>query len=278
LRWLRREIFPGLGYTWSPDGTRLAFVDAVGLRTIQANGHGLRTLVTRGSIELVAWVRGPVPAAAPRARPLPPIEVGSAVAFHSRGRVEQMVAAGGRAAVLSAASHLDGEHVTVWSPAARSVARGGPPDPSLPSDPNYQLGGLRISGRNVSWSSEWSCGNTECSRSDIFAIVVSPTRLRVSDEVVSTNVPYARLPCVVCGQPNPTRRHPDTAAGALSTYISGRVIHVLRRGRELRSIRPPGTGTVFARLGVAGLFYAYNLPRGPQPGQVRFVPLRTLLR
>jgi TolB protein len=281
LRWLRRELFEGDNYTWSPDGTRLAFVDAVGLRTIQANGRGLRTLVTRGSIELVAWVRGPVPAVAPRARPLPPIEVGSAVAFRSRGRVEQMVAAGGRAAVLSAASHLDGEHVTVWSPAARSVARGGPPDPTLPSDPNNQLGGLRISGRKVRWSSEWSCGNTECSTSHFLAIVVSPTRLRVSVRYVmvsKTDVPYAKLPCVLCGQPNPTRRHPDTAAGAISTYLSGRVIHVLRHGRELRPIRPPGRGTVFARVDAGGLFYAYNLPGGPQPGQVRFVPLRTLLR
>jgi Tol biopolymer transport system component len=278
FRWLRRQQFEPGSYTWSPDGTRLAFVDAGGLRTIQANGLGLRTLVTRGSIELVAWVRGPVPAAAPRARPLPPIEVGSAVAFRSRGRVEQMVAAGGRAAVLSAASHLDGEHVTVWSPAARSVARGGPPDPTPPI-PNYQLGGLRISGRNVSWSGDWSCGNSECSRKDFVAIVVSPTRLRVSVEyVVVSSKAYARLPCVVCGQPTPTRRHPDTVAGALSTYVSGRVIHVLLHGRELNSIRPPGTGTVLARLGVAGLFYAYNLPRGPQPGQVRFVPLRTLLR
>jgi WD40-like Beta Propeller Repeat len=276
FRWLRRHQFEPGNYTWSPDGTRLAFVDAGGLRTIRANGLGLRTLVTRGSIELVAWVRGPVPAAAPRAQPLPPIEVGSAVAFRSRGRVEQMVAAGGRAAVLSAASHLDGEHVTVWSPAARSVARGGPPDPTAPI-PNYQLGGLRISGRNVSWSSEWSCGLSECSRYDFFANVVSPTRLRVSNEVVSTDV-HANLPCVLCGQPNPTRRHPDTVAGALSAYLSGRVIHVLRHGRELNSIRPPGTGTVFARLSVAGLFYAYNLPSGPQPGQVRFVPLRTLLR
>jgi Tol biopolymer transport system component len=62
---------PGVGpATWSPNGDALAFEEG-GLRSIRPDGTGLKTLAERGSVELLGWVPGPVPSAAPRAATLP---------------------------------------------------------------------------------------------------------------------------------------------------------------------------------------------------------------
>ena len=269
--------------SWSPDGAEIAFENGDAVRVVGATGHKLRTLASRGRSRLAAWVRGPVPLAATRVAALPPIEVASRLVFRSRGRIKEMVVAGGRAATLVAASHLDCVHVAVWSPWAKAVAREGPPIPCEREALGLEtptLGGLRISGRIVRWSDEWACGNTECYHDDFRGIVVSPTRIRVTGSFVSVERggggPEPKLPCVVCPLPNPTASHTDRV-GMLSMYVRHREVHLSRRGQALRVLRLPGRGRVFARLRISGLFYAYNMPRAAEPGRVRFVRLRALL-
>jgi hypothetical protein len=65
--------------------------------------------------------------------------------------------------------------------------------------------------------------------------------------------------------------------GVVAVYITGRRIHLLRLadGRNV-SIRPPGSGPVFAQVESVGLFYAYNVKGSARPGRVRFVPFDRL--
>jgi hypothetical protein len=89
--------------------------------------------------------------------------------------------------------------------------------------------------------------------------------------------PLPTLPCVVCGQPAPSRSRPDRLPGVATAYVRGRTIVVeLLRGGTTRLIRPPAVGPVFARLTRAGLFYGYSLGGGAYPGRVAFVPLAGL--
>jgi Tol biopolymer transport system component len=268
--------------SWSPDGTALAFGagEAVVLRIVGVNGHGLRTIAPRGASSLVAWVRGAVPAGAPLASALPPIEVVSRLALRSRGRIKQMDASGVRAAALVSPSRLDCDHIAVWTQSRGAVAREGAANPCAVFNERQSLGGLRISGRSVRWASDWACGNTECGHAEFRGTVVSPTGLQVRWSNVSVERGGGvepKLGCVVCGVRNPTASRPDKV-GALSAYVLRRGIHVSLRGRLVRLIRPPGRGPIFVRLGPKGLFYGYNLARGAEPGRMNFVSFRSLSR
>jgi WD40-like Beta Propeller Repeat len=60
--------------------------------------------------------------------------------------------------------------------------------------------------------------------------------------------------------------------GGIAVYVEGRTIHAVRvaDGRST-TISPRGTGAVFAQLEPAGLFTAWTLARGAQPGRVEFL-------
>lgn len=272
---------PGVGKaTWSPSGDALAFEEG-GLRSIRPDGTGLKTLADRGSVELLAWVPGPVPAAAPRAASLPPLELASTRLLRSRGRIRELVAAGAVAGVVSSRSKLDCAHVLAWTPQRHSVARAAPPAPcGLFLQPRETaLGGLRISGASLRWSGDWSCGNTECDHVTYHGVVRSPRRMAVERKfvVVTYEGSLPNLPCVICGQPIPLRSSPDRVPGVAVAYVRDNAIVVkLIRTGTTRLIRPPAVGPVFARLTRAGLFYGYSLGGGAYPGRVAFVPLASL--
>lgn len=283
--WLRRAPWigwpPGVSKaTWSPSGDALAFEED-GLRSIRPDGTGLKTLAYRGSIELLGWVPGAVPAAAPRAASLPLLELASTRLLRSRGRIRELVAADAVAGVVSSRSKLDCMHVLAWTPRLHAVARAAPPAPcGLFLQPREtRLGGLEISGATLSWSGDWSCGNTECDRVNYEGVVRSPRRMAVERKfvVLTYDGPLPKLPCAVCGQPNPSRGRPDRVPGVAAAYVSGNtiVLKLIRTGTT-RPIRPPGVGPVFARLTRAGLFYGYSLGGGEYPGRVAFVPLASL--
>lgn len=272
---------PGVGKaTWSPSGDALAFEEG-GLRSIRPDGTGLKTLADRGSIELLAWVQGPVPAAAPRAASLPPLELASTRLLRSRGRIRELVAAGALVGVVSSRSKLDCAHVLAWAPPVHAVARASQPAPcGLFLQPRETvLGGLRMSGASLRWSGDWSCGNTECDHVTYHGVVRSPRRMAVQRKfvVVTYDGSLPNLPCVVCGQPIPLRSSPDRVPGVAVAYVGDNAIVVkLIRTGTTRLIRPPAVGPVFARLTRAGLFYGYSLGGGAYPGRVAFVPLASL--
>jgi hypothetical protein len=272
---------PGVGpATWSPNGDALAFEEG-GLRSIRPDGTGLKTLAERGSVELLGWVPGAVPSAAPRTASLPLIELASTRLLRSRGRIRELVAAGAVAGVASSRSKLDCARVLAWTPRLHTVARAAPPAPcGLFLQPREtRLGGLEIAGATLSWSGDWSCGNTECDRVTYDGIVRGSRRMAVERKLVvlTFDGPVPKLPCVVCGQPNPSRRRPDRVPGVAAAYVRGQtiVVKLLRTGTT-RLIRPPAVGPVFARLTRAGLFYGYSLGGGAYPGRVAFVPLAGL--
>ena len=214
---------PGVGpATWSPTGDALAFMEG-SLRSIRPDGTGLKTLAERGSIELLAWVPGAVPAAAPRAASLPLLELSSTRLLRSRGRIRELVADGAVAGVVSLRSKLDCVHVLAWTPRLHAVARAAPPAPCglflQPRD--TRLGGLDISDTTLSWSGNWNCGNTECVHVDFEGVVHSPRRMAVERKlvVVSYDGPPPTLPCVVCRQPNPSRGRPDRVPGVAAAYV-----------------------------------------------------------
>ena len=266
--------------TWSPDGTAIAFQDE-GLRVIRADGSDLQTLATRGTIEIGAWVSGAVTNRAPRATSLPPQEIGSSFLLRSRGRIKQLVTSGANAAVLTRKSTLDCEHVFVWTGRTPMLVRASRPIPCGAYEVS-RLGGLDIHGRQLRWSSEWGCGNSECDRVSYAGQLLAPTRLRVREKLITIFFDVGHrpsLPCVVCGRPNPTSRMPDVVPGHVAMYVRRRTIYLrLQQTRSVKVLRPPGVGRVLARLTHVGLFYAFNLEAGSYPGRVAFIPLATLRR
>lgn len=272
---------PGVGSPiWSPDGTALAFEED-GLRTIRADGTGLKTLASRGSIEVLAWVSGSLPAGGRDAARLPPLERAAPRLLRARGRIKELVAAGATAAIVSGKSRLDCVHVLAWSPRAATFARARRPVPCDPLLPPrfYLIGGLEIDGTSLAWSSDWTCGNTECDRVGYEGLLRRPGRLEVERTLLT--VPYEgpapKLPCVVCPTPNPTSHRPDVVREHAAVFVRGRTIVIrLLRTRATRRLHPPGVGRVLARLTRAGLFYGYSLAGGSYPGRVVFVPLDAL--
>jgi Tol biopolymer transport system component len=270
---------------WSPQSDAVAFATDR-LETVAVRGRRPRLLTDRGDVSILGWMRGSVPATAPRARRLPPIELSARLALRSRGRVRELVSARGGVAVVLGASHLDCAHVLAWTPRAEAVARATVPtpcnDPSGSARPDGWLGGLRSDGRILHWSTEWLCGNSGCYSVHFAAERVSPTRLKVSfagEEVpVRLGASVKKLRCVVCREPNPTRARPDVAAEVVM-WVAGRSVAVRLAGSgHVRRFSPPGTGPVLARLEPNGLFVGYNVAHGLDHGRVIFIPLAKLRR
>jgi hypothetical protein len=155
----RRLAFPRLGVSglrWLRDG-RLVLQSGYGqLWIVGLDGRGLRRLTSAGMNGLRGWTQ-----LAPVRRPAAPLPRTE----HATGRrtlalrapVRDMAADGARVALVVGRGAIDCDHVAVWTPAARSVARPLP----MPCGPDLTvLRPVALAGRLAAWSSSTCCGPT----------------------------------------------------------------------------------------------------------------------
>jgi Tol biopolymer transport system component len=146
---------------WLPDG-RLALttLSSSQISIVRRNGHGLRRLTNGGSNEVVGWTR--LTPSLPPARPVPPTEraVGPR-RLDVRAEIGAIAADGARIAFITRATRTDCDHIAIWTPSSRSVARRLPAPCGRPREYRDSLGPVALSGTHVAWRSEECCGNNE---------------------------------------------------------------------------------------------------------------------
>jgi hypothetical protein len=146
--------------TWLPDG-RLALTThyPAQVEIVRRNGHGLRRLTSWGSNAVVGWTRL-APVLSP-ARPVPPTErVVGPRRLDVRAEIGAIAADGARIAFITGATRTDCDHIAIWTPSSRSVARplGAPCD--QPREYRDSLGAIALAGTHMAWRSEECCGNS----------------------------------------------------------------------------------------------------------------------
>jgi WD40 repeat protein len=165
----RRLSLPRLdvrSLTWAPGGRGLILAAQEGeddpqIWVVGLGGRGLRRVTGSGRNELVGWTRlRPV---RPPAAPLPPtVRVVGREALAVRSPVADLAADGGRVALVAGPTATDCEHVSVWTPAARSIRRFSLPSPC--PDPRFVLQGVSdvaLAGSRVAWAG-YSGGPGDC--------------------------------------------------------------------------------------------------------------------
>lgn len=166
LRRLRLGSLTGSLARWTPDGHRLLLSGWVGdddrqIFVVGVDGRGLRRVTSAGLNGLVGWTRlAPVRAPAP---PLPPTErVLGAETFAVRSPIADLSADGGRVGFVAGPTPTDCEHVSVWTPAARSIQRFRLPSPCLDSESFAEgVSEVELAGSRVAWV-RYSGGSGEC--------------------------------------------------------------------------------------------------------------------
>ncbi len=155
---------------WSPNGKRLALVRQAGddpaqIWSVRADGSGLKRLTSAGANELVGRV-----GTAPRRRPvgpLPPSErVLGPTTLETRRPIGLLSADGGRIAYTAGSTTTDCEHISIWTPAEKSIQRVWQrlPAPCDESGLGYgdSLFELALSRSFIGWSEVYLCGNSGC--------------------------------------------------------------------------------------------------------------------
>jgi WD40-like Beta Propeller Repeat len=248
--------------SWSPDGRTLALWEDGQLAVVPATGGSVRRVTNGGNNAIVGWMRGPLPARAPRPRPVPPTESRAGYALKSRGQVAEIAADGPWSVAMLGESKFDCEHVVAWRPGANAVTRFTLPAPCRREDRSFLLE-LSLEGTNVAWS-EYSQGNY-CHISVYEADVERPGELQYFGDVDDSDECDATSPA----PPSETHRgvefSVDQGAIQLRRISDGR----------LRTISPPGR-LADAELEDAGLYYAFNLRHGAFRGRMLFVPFDEL--
>ena len=247
---------------WSPDGTMLAFADDYRVLAVSAAGGTPHVVSGRGNALLVGWSPGPVPATAPRARPLPPPEDASPRTLHTVGRIVELAASGRWAAVSVLHDPLDCDHVAAWRAGTRQTVRFSRVAPCQIEWPVDVLSHLAIAGTTVTW---WdTVCDAGCDSNGARGDVGAPGSSTATTANVRRRRPPARLIA-----------HSETRAGVGLTLHGGTL--VLRHAGRSATIGPRG-GVVDAELTSAGLFYAYDVTGATYRGRVVFTPRATLLR
>jgi hypothetical protein len=250
------------GLAWSPDGTTLAFADDYQVLAVLAGGGTPHLVSGRGNALLVGWSPGPVPATAPRARPLPPPEVGSPRTLRTVGRIVELAASGRWAAVSVLHDPLDCDHIAVWRAGTRPTVRFSRVAPCLIESPADVLSHLAIAATTVTWWDTFC--DVGCDSNGVRGDVRAPGRSKTTTANVRRRRPPARLTA-----------HSETRAGVALTLQHGTL--VLRHAGRSTTIGPRG-GIVDAELTSAGLFYAYGVHGSTYRGRVVFTSLAALLR
>jgi hypothetical protein len=223
-----------------------------------------------GTMDLVGWGVGRFLRRAPRARAIPALEVISGLELRTAGAILELAAAGSRAAVVLGTSRTDCEHVLVWDASGKALLRAEPAAPC--ASETHALGRLRFSGAAVHWSTEWQCGNAECSASHYTGIPSGGRRLAVTsrgESVTDEGTTPLNLSCLVCREGMDPRR--AATAGGLEVEVVGGAIRVRERGGRV-VVHPGGRAPVHAAATASGVFYSYNVASGMRRGRVVFVP------
>jgi WD40-like Beta Propeller Repeat len=142
---------------WAPDGRRL-FVTLIGqLWTVGRDGRGLRRLTSAGGNRPLGWTRlAPV---LPRARPLPRAEwVMNPHTVSTRGPVSDLSADGSRVAFVTS-TPIDCDHAAVWTPPTKGMARFDFPHLCPATSTGSGIYDLELAGSRVAWV-HYGGGNT----------------------------------------------------------------------------------------------------------------------
>jgi Tol biopolymer transport system component len=172
---------------WSRDGRELALTGHRGddpdqIWVVRPDGRGLRRLTSAGRNTALGWTA--VAPRLPQARPVPPAErIAGARVVATRTPIGNLSADGPRVAFVPNASRTDCDHVSVWTPAARSLvrlaARLPAPCANLGTLP-YLIYDLALAGRRVAWADVEGCGNT-CDVALKTATLAKPLSAMVTD-------------------------------------------------------------------------------------------------
>jgi hypothetical protein len=151
---------------WSPDGHRLVLTGHTGddpdqVWIVGRDGRGLRRLTSAGRNTVLG--RTTVAPRLPQVRPAPPTEhVVGAQSVAVRAPIGALSADGGRVAFVPQATRTDCDHVSVWTPAKRSLVRLGARLPAPCENlgtVNYAIYDVELAGTQVGWADVEGCGN-----------------------------------------------------------------------------------------------------------------------
>lgn len=144
---------------WGPGGRSLLVERESQIWTVGVDGRGLHQATRLGNSRLVGWTRlaptqPPVPSLLPTERVTGPTTVAT------RSPVLDLSADGERVAFAVRATAADCQHVAVWTPAARALARFRRPVPCSEWPPHSGIYDVELAGSRLTWASEAGCGNS----------------------------------------------------------------------------------------------------------------------
>lgn len=155
---------------WTANGRRLALVRQMGddpaqIWSVRADGSDLKRLTSAGTNELVG-LAGAVPRRLP-VGPLPASErVLGPTTLETRKPIGLLSADGGRIAYSAGSTATDCEHISIWTPAQKSIQRVWQRLPAPCDDSVFGYGDtlfeLALSRSAVGWSVVGLCGNSGC--------------------------------------------------------------------------------------------------------------------
>jgi Tol biopolymer transport system component len=193
-RRLRLPSLNVLAPLWAPGGHGLVLRAQSGdddpqIWTVGLDGRGLRRVTSSGRNGLVGWTR--VAPAQPPAKPLPRTErVRGADTLSVRSPVGGLSADGGRVAFVATRTKTDCDHVSVWTPAAKSVRRFRLPSPCLISQSfSSGISDLALAGSRAAWVS-YAGGEGECDFTLESATLGRPLPLALNSNPVGGCSPF----------------------------------------------------------------------------------------
>ena len=175
---------------WLAGGGRLvvagrAHEDPAQLRSVRADGTGLRRLTSAGVNEPVGLAR-PAPARPPAGKPPWSERVLGPTAVETRGPIGLLSADGGRVAYIPGTTGADCQHVSIWTPADGSIERVWQRLPAPCQDDvigdGDSLFELALARSFIGWSEVYLCGNSGCGSELTIAALPDASPVAAADD------------------------------------------------------------------------------------------------